>query len=101
MQRALYDPVDPQLLGSLLPDHPFRVNGEVYRFAGERTLRKFMDEPELWCGLLRDPVSGRRFLPSTRSPRVYFVGGPYYFASDSTRDAFVAEPLRYEVKREL
>ena len=58
MQRALYDPVDPQLLGALTADLQFRVNGEVYRFGAERTLRRFMEEPELWCGLLRDPVTG-------------------------------------------
>ena len=101
MQRALYDPVDPRLLGSLSPDLQFRVNGEVYRFGGERTLGRFRSEPELWCGLLRDPVSGVRFLPSTRSPRLYFVGGPYYFQSDSTHDAFLADPARFEVKRAL
>ena len=101
MQRALYDPVDPQLLGSLLPDLHFRVNGEVYRFGAERTLQRFMEEPELWCGLLRDPVTGKRFVPSTRSPRLYFVGGPYYFASDSTHDRFLEDPARYEVKRAM
>ena len=51
----------------------FRVNGEVYRFGAERTLDRFRHEPQLWCGLLRDPVSGERFVPSTRSPELYFV----------------------------
>jgi YHS domain-containing protein len=101
MQRALYDPVDPTVLGSLLPENHFRVNGEVYRFGGEETMKRFIDEPQLWCGQLRDPVNGQRFVPSTRSPWVFFVGGPYYFSSDSTRDAFVADPARYEVKRAL
>ena len=101
MQRALYDPVDPRLLGSLTADLQFRVNGEVYRFGIEKTMQRFMQEPELWCGLLRDPVNGERFRPSTRPPRVYFIGGPYYFSSDSTRDRFVDEPLRFEVKRAL
>jgi len=77
------------------------VNGEVYRFGHEKTLRTFVQETELWCGLLRDPVSGSRFVPSSRSPRVYFVGGPYYFASDSTRDQFLADPGRFEVKRAM
>jgi YHS domain-containing protein len=45
-------------------------------------------------------VNGERFIPSTRSPWVYFVG-PYYFSSDSTRDKFVDDPQRYEVKRAL
>jgi len=77
------------------------VNGEVYRFGREKTLRTFVQEPELWCGLLRDPVSGSRFLPSTKSPRVYFVGGPYYFASDSTRERFLTDPGKFEVKRAM
>ena len=89
------------LLGSLEPDLQLRVNGEVYRFGIERTLQRFREEPELWCGLLRDPVSGTRFVPSTKSPRVYFVGGPYYFASDSTRDRFLEDPGHYEVKRAM
>ena len=101
MQRALYDPVDPAQLGSLLPENQFRVNGEVYRFGGERTMKRFVDEPPLWCGLLRDPVNGERFVPSTRSPWVFFTGGPYYFSSDSTRDLFVQDPARYEVRRAL
>lgn len=101
MQRALYDPVDPRLLGSLHDDLHYRVNGEVYRFAGEKTLRRFMEEPELWCGLLRDPVSGERFLPSTKSPRVWFTTGFYYFQNDSTRDRFIDDPARYEVKRAI
>jgi len=93
--------VDPRLLGSLEPDLQFRVNGEVYRFGEEKTLRRFMQEPELWCGLLRDPVNGMRFLPSTKTPHVYFVGGPYYFSSDTTRDRFLDDPGKYEVKRAL
>ena len=101
MQRALYDPVDPHLLGSLTSDLQFRVNGEVYRFGGEKTLRRFMEEPELWCGMLRDPVNSQRFIPSTRSPRLYFVGGPYFFSSDSTHDHFLVDPAKYEVKRAL
>ena len=101
MQRALYDPVDPALLGSLAADLQYRVNGEVYRFGQDRTLHTFVQEPELWCGLLRDRVSGLRFVPSARSPRVYFVGGPYYFASDSTRDRFLEDPGKFEVKRAM
>jgi YHS domain-containing protein len=101
MQRALWDPVDPARLGSLADSLHFRVNGEVYRFADLRTLRRFMDAPPLWCGLLRDPVTGERFLPSTRSPEAYWVGGPYFFASESTKTQFVNDPKKYEVVRAL
>ena len=101
LHRAVVDPVDPTQLGSLEDSLTFRVNGEIYRFASARTLHRFMQAPVLWCGLLRDPVTDRRFWPSTRSPEAWWVGGPYYFASDSSRAAFVADPRRYEVVREF
>lgn len=99
MQRALWDPVDPTRLGSLSDSLHFRVNGEVYRFAGARTLRRFMSAPELYCGLLRDPVTGERFLPSTQSPQAYWVGGPYIFATEANKTKFVDDPKKYEVVR--
>lgn len=101
LQRALWDPVDTAKLGSLSPDLQFRVNGEVYRFANERSLRRFMQAPHLWCGLVRDPVSGRRFLPSSLTPSAYWVGGPYYFESEETKSAFVEDPRKYEIVRAL
>ncbi|HTR96983.1 MAG TPA: hypothetical protein VMH61_03695 [Candidatus Acidoferrales bacterium] len=77
------------------------MNGEVYRFANERDLRRFVQAPELWCGLLRDPVTGARFWPSSHSPQAYWVGGPYFFTSDSTKARFVDAPHQYEVVRAL
>lgn len=99
MQRALWDPVDPRRLGSLSSELHYRVNGEVYRFASEKTLRRFVMRPELWCGVLRDPVTGMRFHPSALTPQAYWLGGPYFFSHDSTKQAFVDDPFRYEVKR--
>jgi YHS domain-containing protein len=101
MQRALWDPVDPTRLGSLEDGLHYRVNGEIYRFADRRTLRRFRDAPALWCGLLRDPVSGERFLPSTRSPEVFWVGGPYFFTSEEHKQRFIADPKKFEVVRTL
>ncbi len=101
LHRAMCDPVDPRLIGSLSADLHFRVNGEVYRFAGERTLRRFMQTPDLYCGVVRDPVTTRRFIPSARSPQVYWVGGPYFFENDSSKTAFVADPQKYQVLREM
>ena len=99
MQSALWDPVDPRQVGSLADSLEYRVNGEVYRFASLQNLKRFVRAPVRWCGVVRDPVSGSRFLPTARSPEVYWVGGPYYFESDSTRQAFVADPHRFEVIR--
>ena len=101
LQRALWDPVDPRRTGSLLPELQFRVNGEVYRFASERTLRRFMQAPTHLCGLLRDPVTGRRVMPTRRSPEAYWIGGPYFFESESTKARFVDEPRRYEIIRRM
>jgi YHS domain-containing protein len=101
MQRALWDPIDPTRLGSLTEDLHYRVNGEVYRFADEKDMRRFMEAPQLWCGTVRDPITGERFLPSGKSPCAYWVGGPYFFMSDANKDAFVADPKKYEVVRAM
>lgn len=99
LQRSLWDPVDPKQLGSLNPDLQFRVNGEVYRFSSEKTLRKFMRTPRTWCGTVRDPVSGRVFKPCKDCPESYWIGGPYFFESDSTRQVFVDDPHKYAIIR--
>jgi YHS domain-containing protein len=101
LQRALWDPVDPELLGSLEPELHATVNGEIYRFGSRETLRRFRSAPALYCGLLRDPVNGVRFNPSTKSPRDEWNGGPYIFSSDSTRAEFHRGPKRHEVRRDL
>jgi len=101
LQRALWDPVNPRRLGSLHAELQFRVNGEVYRFSSERTLRRFMRAPTHWSGLVSDPVSGRHFMPTRRSPEAYWIGGPYFFESDSTKARFVDDPRRYEIIRRM
>lgn len=101
MQLALWDPVDPTLLGSLDAELHARVNGEVYRFGSTETKRRFEADPALYCGLLRDPVTARRFSPSALNPRFDWFGGPYIFEHDSTRAAFMDDPLKYEVVREF
>jgi YHS domain-containing protein len=93
--------VDPGRLGSLEPWLQARVNGEVYRFASRHTLHLFRLHPVRYCGLLRDPVSGRRFYPTIRSPRCDWDGSPYFFAGASTRATFLKAPTKYEVKRTI
>jgi YHS domain-containing protein len=99
MQRALWDPVEPNRIGSLRADLQFRVNGEVYRFSSEKNLRRFMMTPRNWCGTVRDPVSGRVFMPTKRSREAYWIGGPYYFESDSTYARFADDPHKFEIIR--
>ena len=99
MSRTLWDPVDPTRLGSLDAKLHAKVNGEIYRFASEVTRRRFMANPVRWCGILRDPVSNVRFIPDRLSPRLRQALGPYFFASDSTFRAFVADTVKYAVHR--
>src|SRR5881392_1430321 len=101
MQRALWDPVDPRRVGSLEPSLQYRINGEVYRFASLRTLRLFMKSPERWCGAVRDPVTGCCFRPTAHSPEVYWLGGPYFFESDSSKARFIDDPHAFEVVRTM
>ena len=100
-QRALWDPVEPGRLGSLSPALQFHVNGEAYRFANEKNLRRFMLAPRTWCGMVRDPVTGHKFVPTPRSPEAYWIGGPYFFESDSPKARFVEDPHAYAIIRRM
>jgi YHS domain-containing protein len=100
MSRTLWDPVDPTKLGSLDPKLRAKVNGEIYRFSGKKTLARFKKDPAMWCGILRDPVNGVRFIPSLEAQSVQFQDSPYFFWSDSTQRIFSAAPERYAIHRE-
>ena len=100
MSRTLWDPVDPTCLGSLDSRLHAKVNGEIYRFARTSTLVKFRHDPVRWCGILRDPVTGARFVPSRRSPRHDLPDSPYFFIGDSTRRVFAAAPERFAIHRD-
>ena len=75
------------------------MNGEIYRFSRTTTLERFRKDPRRWCGILRDPVNGVRFMPSRLAPRTDYKDGPYFFTSDSTRTVFVADPEKYAIHR--
>jgi YHS domain-containing protein len=100
MGRTLRDPVDPRSLGSLDGRLRARVNGEIYRFARTATLERFRRDPVRWCGILRDPVTGTRFIPDRWSPRLEHTDGPYFFTGDSTLAVFRADPRRYAIQRD-
>ena len=100
MGRTLRDPVDPRALGSLDTTLRARVNGEIYRFSRTATLARFRGDPVRWCGIVRDPVSGARFLPDRWSPRLEHRDGPYFFLSDSTMAVFRVDPGRYAIRRD-
>jgi len=100
MSRTLWDPVNPKQLGSLDPKLHAKVNGEIYRFSSEKTLATFKADPVMWCGILRDPVTGVRFIPNPDLPSYQHTDGPYFFTCDSTQLLFSLDPKRYEVVRD-
>jgi YHS domain-containing protein len=100
IQRTLWDPVNPRRLGSLDPRFRSRVNGEIYRFADSTTLARFRKNPTRWCGVLRDPVSGVRFVPGRSSRQIEWVDGPYFFTCDSTRTEFCRNPMLFAIQRD-
>lgn len=99
MRRTLWDPVDPRRLGSLDSTLHSRVNGEIYRFADSTTLARFQKNPARWCGVVRDPVCGVRFLPNRASRKLEWVDGPYFFICDSTRTEFCRNPGLFAIQR--
>ena len=99
MSRVLFDPVDPTRIGSLDPRLQSRVNGEIYRFADAVTLERFRKSPARYCGILRDPVSGVRFIPDHFSPHLDTPESPYFFDDDSTFAVFRHDPERYAIHR--
>ena len=68
------------------------VNHEVYYFSDGGRKRKFDEKPWKWSGKVTDPVTLQRFKPGKKSPRAEYMGRPYFFASDSTRTVFLADP---------
>ena len=69
-------------------EHWARVNYEIYFFADGEGMRRFLDRPHKYCGIVTDPVSQERFRPVEDSPRIDRKGIPYYFLSDSTMAVF-------------
>jgi YHS domain-containing protein len=100
MSRTVFDPVDTTAVASLAPRLRARVNGEIYRFAGAATLARFRRDPVRWCGILRDPVSGVRFIPRRGARRVDLGDGPYFFMTDSTWRVFRADTAAYAIHRD-
>ncbi len=88
--------VDPSKPAVLDAAHRAYVNHEVYFFSTEEACANFRKDPLPWCGLVTDPVSGKRFRPTKASPHLAYAGRPYYFATKATRSKFQAQPERYK-----
>ena len=87
--------MDPGRPAVLDPAHRTRVNFETYFFADTDNRRRFAENPLPHLGWITDPVSLERFQPAPESPRSKLGGRAYYFASEATRRAFDADPVRF------
>ena len=75
------------------------VGHDLFYFAEAAARERFVKEPLRWCRRLTDPVTLRRFQPTSRSPRLEYRGRPYWFASESTFAGFRATPDSFAVRR--
>ncbi len=71
-------------------DHKAYVNYEIYFFADAKNRERFVKNPLKYCGIITDPVSRERFVPTRKSPALDHDGKPFYFMSDSTMALFEA-----------
>jgi YHS domain-containing protein len=100
MEAGFRDPVNPRAMARVANGTLVRLNHEIYFFSDPRTRGKFEEKPWKWCGRVTDPVSLERFEPRKRSPSLVVDGQRFYFASDSTRAVFAADPEPWRAPRD-
>ena len=91
------DYLDERLTAELDTEHCVRLNYEAFLFGDLHTRERFQSDPILYCGLLTDPVSKRRFRPSEASPRMRVEEVTYYFHSEDNRLRFEADPEAFRL----
>ncbi len=90
---CVVDPAEPAILDAA---HRTLVNHEVFFFSSEEARATFLRDPLAYCGLVTDPVTGHRFHPTRRSPKLVHDQRPYYFETRASRTRFRSDPGRYK-----
>ncbi|TAJ16757.1 MAG: hypothetical protein EPO68_10570 [Planctomycetota bacterium] len=72
--------------------HCVRLNWEAFFFSDLYERERFLSDVFLYCGLLTDPISRKRFHPGPDSPRYDYEGVAYYFEDARNRAAFESDP---------
>jgi YHS domain-containing protein len=96
----LADPVYPARLASYDPKLRVFLNQEGYLFLDKDAMKRFRSDPLRYSGPLTDPVSQKRFQPTSRSPKAKFGNRTYYFESTLTQRQFALSPKDYAARRE-
>ena len=92
--RDLLDSREPAIIDA---DHCVRLNYEGFFFGNLYTRERFVSDPWLYCGMLTDPVSKRRFRPSADSPRSRHEDVIYYFEGEAQQALFEADPDEFKL----
>ena len=96
----LRDPVYPGRVASYDPHLRVFVNQEVYFFSDKDAMKRFQADPLRYSGPLTDPVSQKRFQPTSHSPITKFRDRTYYFESTLTQRQFAVSPKDYATRRD-
>ena len=88
-------PVRSGRLADLTAAHTVLLNHESYVFSDAEAKRLFNNWPHRYCGKVTDPVTMERFQPRSNSPSTWYADHRFFFASETNRIAFLAEPEPY------
>lgn len=94
---AFQDYLDARRPAVIDAEHCVRLNYEAFFFADAWERERFLSDPVTYCGLLTDPISRRRFRPTTDAPRAVHDGVTYFFESDANRLQFEEDPATYRL----
>jgi YHS domain-containing protein len=78
------------------PQTRVQINHDLFYVSRPDYVRKIQKDPLKYASRLTDPVTRTVFRPTKKSPRSEYAGKKYFFASDSTRAVFAANPMMYE-----
>ena len=97
---TLRDPLYPDRVASYDPRLRVFVNQEAYFFSRKDAMKRFLSDPLRYSGPLTDPISQKRFQPTSRSPKTKYNDRTYYFESTLTQRQFAVSPKDYATRRD-
>ena len=98
LNLSFMDPVRTTRPAKLDPRHSAWIGHDAFFFSSRDTREHFLHNPLHYSQMLSDPVTQRRFHPTTQSPRLDYRGRRYYFEADSTLARFRGNPMFYALR---
>lgn len=91
------DFLDHRVPAKIDDEYCVRLNYEAFFFGNLWTRERFVSDPVVYCGLLTDPVSRKRFRPTEDSPRSRHEQVTYFFENEELRQRFLEDPEAYRL----